>query len=85
MVRKRGINKTRWLLTIDSFSKSSMKKSIFNIELVHQPMFGESQGEDNADSSGLDDRAKSPRIVYPRLLRKATKDPSCFIALKPAI
>lgn len=70
VVRERGINKSRWLLTIDSFSKGAMEQSIFDIELVHQPIFGESQSENSADSGGLEYQDKGLRTVNPSLLRK---------------
>jgi hypothetical protein len=37
MIRSGGVLKTRGLLTIDSFSKMTMKKNIFNIELMKRP------------------------------------------------
>jgi hypothetical protein len=38
-----GIDETRWLLTVDNLIKISMKKCVFDIELMNRPGFRESE------------------------------------------
>lgn len=78
-------NKSKRLLTIYGFSEGAMEEGIFDVELVHRPIFGERESENSVDSGGLDYGAKGLCIVNSRLQRKTTKDPSRFIALKTVI
>jgi hypothetical protein len=38
-----GIDETRWLLAVDNLIKMSMKKCVFDIELMNRPGFRESE------------------------------------------
>lgn len=79
------IKKTRWLLTINTFSKMGMKKSVFNIMLMDNPRLGGSQRENNRNGCWFDHETKSLIKISVGFFRKTTNYPTSLVTSKTTI
>lgn len=74
----------RWshnrLVRVDSLLKVTMKKSTLHVELMDRPRAWNSNAQHNLDHSRLDNRTKYLTEVNTMLLRKATNNPTSFVA-----
>jgi hypothetical protein len=62
-----------------------MQERILDIELMHRPLPGCSEGEDHANRGWLDHWRKGLIEVDSRMLVEAANNPSCFPAFENAI
>jgi hypothetical protein len=62
-----------------------MEEGILDIELMDRPVAGEGEGEDDANSGELDDRAEGLIVVHSGALGEAPKDPTGLVAVEGAI
>jgi hypothetical protein len=62
-----------------------MKECILDIQLMNGPGTGQSQSENNTDSSRFDNRAESFIIVDTWMLSEASKNPASLVAIKRTI
>jgi hypothetical protein len=79
MIRMMLINKSGGLLTVDLLIKRAIEKCILDIELTDWPRAGDSNGENNPYSGGLDDRTECVVIINSRTLRVATNNPASLV------
>jgi hypothetical protein len=84
-IRRSWIFKTRGLSEIDSFMKSTMQESIFNIKLMNWPRRTNNKTKKNMNGLRTDNRRESLIESNTILLREPTTDPSCFISSKRTI
>jgi hypothetical protein len=62
-----------------------MKKCVFDIKLMSEPISGVSQGEHSSDGGWLDNGAKGFVIVNAGALGEAAKDPAGFVSVEGPI
>lgn len=58
MVRKLGVNLSRRLMHVNSFSEIIMKESVFNIKLMNKPSSKDNIVKNNMNGSSFDDRVE---------------------------
>lgn len=84
MSRELRINIALRLINKDLFLKSAMEKGIAHVELTKFPLPSKSQGKNNANGGGLDDRAERFSIIKAWLLEIAFGYKTGFVALNVA-
>jgi hypothetical protein len=85
VVRARGINKPRGLLTVDHLIQGAMQERILHIKLPYGPGAGDGNVKNKTDRSRLDNRAERLLVVDAGALGVPTNDPSSLVARKGAI
>lgn len=68
MCRIVRVNETMRLLAINDFDKSTMKESIFNVQLMDRPVAAQSKRKNSAYGGGFDDKTEGFIVVKARLL-----------------
>jgi hypothetical protein len=76
------IDETRGLLIVDSLSEGAMEEDILHIELLNQPVMGDSSGEHCVYNGQFHNRAKSLLVVDSGALSETPKDPASLVAIK---
>uniref|UniRef100_A0A0A9DAU1 Uncharacterized protein n=1 Tax=Arundo donax TaxID=35708 RepID=A0A0A9DAU1_ARUDO len=79
MIRLRGIDKPRWLLTVNRLLEVHMEERVFDIKLTNGPITGNSNIKNNSDCSRLHHRNESLIIIDTRLLRVSTNNPPSLV------
>ena len=85
MARKRCVEKTGGLLTINLLLKMAVEEGVGDIHLMNGPSVGHSELEDGADRARFNNRGKCVGEVHARALSKAPNHPASFIALESTV
>jgi hypothetical protein len=85
MIRARGINKTRGLLTIYFLREMAVEKGNFVIELMNMPILRQGEREDDTNGGGFDNRVESLVKIDARLLSESTHNPVSSMTGKRSI
>ena len=85
MTRKRCVDETGGLLTINLLLKMAMEEGIGDIHLMNWPASGHRKLEDGADRARFDNRGKRLSEVNSSALSKTTNHPASLVALKCTI
>ena len=85
IVRMRGIHEASGLRAVYRLSQGTMQERVLHIQLMNRPIPRQGQRQNSADGGRFDDRAEGLIKINTRPLRKATKNPSCFVSVKRAI
>jgi hypothetical protein len=67
------IGETRRLAAVDSLSEGAMEEDILHIELLNQPVMGDSSGEHHAHSGRFHNRVESLIVVDSGALSETLK------------
>jgi hypothetical protein len=81
----RGVNEAGELRAVDSLRECVMKEDVLDVELVHRPTPGDSQGQHSPNGGRLNNRAESIIVVHPGALSKPPEDPTSLVQVKRAI
>jgi hypothetical protein len=76
------IGETRGLAVVDSLSEGAMEEDILHIELLNQPVMGDSSGEHCAHGSWFHNWAESLVVVDSGALSKTSKDLASLVAIE---
>jgi hypothetical protein len=82
MIRRRGILKIEWLLTINGFVERTMKKGVFHIKLMNRPGERDRHIENSTYSARLNNETKKFIIINTVLLRITVIDLRSFVTGK---
>ena len=85
MIRVRSINITGRLRTINSLLEITMKKCIFDIQLMYWPRVRGCKTENHMDSGWFHDRTEGLVVIQTFLLSETPDNPPSFIASQRAI
>jgi hypothetical protein len=81
----RGIFEAFGLLAVNYLGEESVKKGVFNVELMDRPPGGDGEGENDADGTGFNYGGKGFVVVDAMFLGKTSDDPTRFVARERAI
>jgi hypothetical protein len=76
------IGETHGLAVVDSLSEGAMEEGILHIELLNQPVMGDSSGEHRAHGGRFYNRVESLIIVDSGALSETPKDPASLVAIE---
>jgi hypothetical protein len=79
------IGETHGLAAEDSLSESAVEEGILHIELLNDPIMGDSSGEHHVNGGRFHNRAESLIVVDPRALSETLKDPTSLVGIKGPI
>jgi hypothetical protein len=80
-----GVEKTRRLLTVNSFIEMPMEEGIFDVQLMDGPRVHRGNAQHKANGCRFDDRTESLTIVHSMLLRETMHHPACLVPRKRAV
>ena len=83
--RKRCVDETGRLLTVNLLLKMAMEESVGDIHLMNWPASGHCKLENGADRVRFDNRCKRLSEVKSSALSKTTNHPTSLVALKCTI
>lgn len=84
MTRKGGMNVPMRLLHVDLLIKIIVKKSIFDIQLVNEPVFGYVNAQDDTNGGGFESMIEIVIKIKARLLRESLCNQATFVAINIA-
>jgi hypothetical protein len=76
------IGETHGLAVVDSLSEGAMEEGILHIELLNQPVMGDSSGEHRAHGGRFHNRVESLVVVDSGALSETPKDPASLVAIE---
>jgi hypothetical protein len=79
------IGESRGLAAVDSLSEGAMEEGIPHIELLNQPVMGDSSGEHRAHGGLFHNRAESLIVVDSGALSETPKDSASLVAIEGPI
>ena len=85
MTRKRCVDETGGLLTINLLLKMAVEEGVGDIHLMNWPASGHCKLENGADRARFDNRCKRLSEVKSSALSKTTNHPTSLVALKSTI
>jgi hypothetical protein len=81
-VRVSRVSEARWLATEDGLRESTVEEDIFHVELLNEPVTGDSSGEHRANSDRFYNQAEGLIVVDSGALSETPKDLTDLIAIK---
>jgi hypothetical protein len=76
------VSEARWLAAEDGLRESTVEEDIFHVELLNEPVTGDSSGEHRANSDRFYNQAEGLIVVDSGALSETPKDLTDLIAIK---